>query len=289
MKKIIIFVLAICVLISIYLVTGTAAAKTDASKFKIDSADNIVLDFQNARIRIIGWDNDFIQIGADDYVLASKVPFELEQNGNQIILNDFEYPTNNKFMFKNNTWYALAQYGKDMELLDSKEVGIYDFVINVPREIPIGANAEILKAYGCKFQAVSSPSAEIRNCKLADNYIGNGKSAEVRDTEIGDHAYFKNRILTIRTCESKSIVIGIDDLTGILEGEVREVTGGSIILDAPDYKDLSFAVRDSKLDSFTVNSTNEIGDIHLRNNKIKNVNNNSKIPIQTGDWNGWRY
>lgn len=289
MKKIIIFAVAISLLISIYLVTGTASANKEPSKYRIDLTDNLALDFQNARIRILGWDNDYVQIKADDYITASKVSIELKQEGNQFKLNKFQYPTGKSFMFKNNTWFALAQYKEYEALSDALEVGLYDFVINVPKDIPIVANAEILRAYGCKFQAVSSPDAVIRNCKLADNYIGNGKSVEVRETEIGDNSYFKNRILKIRECDAKSIVIGIDDKTSILEGEVREVTGKSIMIDAPDYKDLSLLVRDSKLDSFTVNSSNGTGDILLRSNTIKSVNNNSNISIQTGDWNGWRY
>jgi hypothetical protein len=228
-------------------------------------------------------------VRSDEYIISSKVPVNIKQDANILTLVDFKNPENSKFLFKNNTWFAVGQFQQYEQIPDNMEIGIYDFEIKVPRNTPVAVNAEILKAFNCRLQTVDSPNAVIRDCELADNFIGNGKSIQVRETDIGENAYFMNRILKLRECDAKNIVIGIENTTSILEAEVRDITGESLILEAPDYNDLSLFIRDSKFKSFTVNSTNDTGNIHLRSSRIENIINNSNIDIKKGDWNGWHY
>ncbi len=289
MKKFIILAAMTIILTILCSRALSSKAEDTSSQYTVDPGEKVTIDFKNAKVMVTGWDNEFIQINLDDYIMYNDVPVSIKQDGNILTLEDFKKPEYNQFLYKNNTWLAVQQVEQDDQFSDRMEIGIYDFEIKVPKNIPIEVNAEILKAYNCNVQAVNSTNAEIRNCDLADHFIGNGKSIEVRETDIGDHAYFMNRKVNLRECDAKSIVLGVDHATGILEAEIRELTGTSLTLEAPDYNDLSVLVRDSTIDGFTVNSAKDTGDIQLRSSEIGNISNNSNIEIIEGDWNGWRY
>lgn len=289
MKKLIILAAMTIVLMVLCIRTSSSKAEDSLLQYKIDCKEKITIDFKNAKVRITGWDNEFIQVNCDDYITSTDVPVNIKQDGNILTLEDYKKPIFNKFLYKNNTWFAVQQIEQYKPFSDRMETGLYDFEIKVPMNTPIEVNADILKTYNCYVQAVYSSNAEIRDCDLADHFIGSGKSIEVRETDIGENAYFANRKLKLRECDAKSIVIGVEKATGILDAEIRELTGTSVALEASDYNDMSLLIRDSSFDSFTVNSTKDTGDIQLRSSKISNIINNSNIDIVEGDWNGWRY
>jgi hypothetical protein len=190
-------------------------------------------------------------------------------------------------MFKLNTWITLEQFGLS-ESNANLESGIYDFEIMVPKNIAIEVNAEYLKAYYCKLQTVESKDAVIRECELADGYIGKGKNAMLRETDIGENAQLFHQRLEVRECDTKSMSIGIEESSGVLDALFRDNKGSSLTINAQDYNDLSILLRDSQYDSLTVISSNNSGEINLLRSKIKNLNNQSGIEIkniQKKQWN----
>lgn len=287
MKKLMITGTVAFIALIIYLSLFAEPAKKGISRYTVNPAENIKLDFQDAKIRVTGWNNDYIQISTDDYIMSSGMPIQIDQQDNRICLKGFRQPQSKIFTYKLNTWILPEQFSSTSASL---EVGIVDFEIKVPKNTPVMVTADYVKAFYCKLQSVESPTAIIRECKLADGYTGKGKKAIVRDTDIGDAALFNNQKLEIRDCDTKSLTVGVEKTTGVLEALLRDNKGKSLLIDAPDYSDLSILIRDSEYDSLTVNSSKNTGEINLLRSKIKNLDNPSGIEIkkiQRMNMSGW--
>lgn len=289
MKKIVLSSSIVVIILVIILSMGSSDIADRKMTFPVNKTEKAVLNFGTAKVRVTGWDKDYVEIRPDEYLTAANIPFDLENGNNQFVLEGFRDITYNKFLFKNSTWMLLSQIQNKEENFNNMESGIYDFEIMIPRDVPVELSAKKVKAFDCLLCMVDSPEAEIRDCRLTENYVAAGRNAEVRNTVIGDNAYFKNHTLTIRECKAENIIIGTEAATGVLDAEIRELNGSSVTLEARESNDLSFLVRDSEFDSFTVNAPKDNTDIQLRSNTIGSIINNSECDIRTGDWNGWRY
>ena len=289
MKKIVLSSSLLIIILVILLSIGTTDLSSEKRTFSINKSEKMVLDFGNAKIRVTGWDKDYVEIRPDEYLVATEMPFTVKSEGNRFTLEGFQDITYNKFLFKNSTWMFMPRTKKSQEFSYNAEAGIYDFEIMIPKDTSAELSAEVVKAYDCMLQMVNSPEAEIRDCRLAENYAATGRNAEIRNTEIGNNAYFRNHSLNIRECNVKNITIGTEKETGVLDAEIRELSGGNVTLEAPESNDLSLLVRDSEFDNFTVNAPRDNTSIQLRSNEIGTITNNSGSEIMTGDWKGWRY
>lgn len=287
MKKLIISGGLVFLILIVYLSIFAKPSEKGIIRYTIDpSADNI-LDFQHARVKITGWNNDYIQVKTDDYIMTSGMPVHIEQQDNRICLDDFKPPEKKNFTYKLNTFIIPEQFSSTSASL---EIGITDFEIMVPKNIAVKVNADYVKAYYCKLQAVETPDAVIRECKLAVGYTGKGKKAVVRDTDIGDAAVFNNQKLEIRDCDTGSLCIGTEKASGVLEALLRDNKGDNLTIDVPDYNALSILIRDSDYEGLNVNSAKETGEITLLRARIKKLDNQSGIEIKKVkrmNWNGW--
>lgn len=278
MKKLVYVFAGVMVCFLIYLGV-TSQAPSNLEKFNTGSAQYLTLDFQKAKVKVSGWDNSYVQVKTDDYIKYSKVPVEIKQDGSVIRLENFQYPTSKAFLYSMNTWLPLVQFGRYENLSDDLEIGTTDFEIKVPRNVPVNITAEDIRAENCVIKGTKGNQAQLNSCSTAGGYVAEGESVSLRDSKIGADSVFKSYKLEIRGGEMESAVLHIDNQKKKLEAEMRDVKGKAVTLDAAEYNDLSVVIRDCSLDSLTINSPKEYGEITLVRGDIKQINNNSKLEI----------
>ncbi|WDV47891.1 hypothetical protein PV797_09400 [Clostridiaceae bacterium M8S5] len=238
-------------------------------KYDIDVTRPLLLGFKNMKIKLNAWDNNYIEIIPDDLLISQKRKYSISAKNNTI---ECTLSTNKKQV-------SLWQLFNFKRLY--KEIGVYDFELNVPRNISLVVNGKLIKAYGCNILTIEGKDIVLRKCNMLNNSVSIGENLSIRESFIADGSTFENENINIRECKLQKIKIITTDAKKTYSANLRDLTGKEIMIYANKYKMLNYFIRHSSIDNFTINSTSQnIGTIEFYKCTIKNCNNNSNIKLK---------
>jgi hypothetical protein len=171
-------------------------------KVSIDNTKPVSLDFSGAKIQIQGGGNTLqiipkIPIEDEKYKERFGSSYDLVSDGNIVRLQNYVPQNISSYILQ--TWLTLAQFEKFREGAYSDEYagrGLgysdnnYDFIIYVPKNVPVIVKARYVKTWNCTIAAVTAREAELRESILAEGFTGEGDRIVVRDSKVSEDSTF---------------------------------------------------------------------------------------------------
>lgn len=127
-------------------------------KFK----NNVVLDFKNANVKVVGWNNDYIQVRDNNHFISHEIP-NLATNDSGIELVEYKKPTS--LMYKIKTFRMFNKVNEYVPI---------DFEIRVPKDIVLDIHADFIRAINCTILFAEGENAYFKECNLIKNFNGKG-------------------------------------------------------------------------------------------------------------------
>ncbi len=124
---------------------------------------NIALDFREVNIKVVGWNEDYIQVRNHNYLTSAEVPNILIEK-NKIVLLDYKKPNSLRYKIKT------------FRILDvANEYTPIDFEIRVPKDKVLDIYANFIRALNCTISSAQGKNAYFKECKLGNNFNGRGE------------------------------------------------------------------------------------------------------------------
>lgn len=200
MKKIILLIAAMAVIFGgIYFFQDTqenisGAYDSKYGRIDVDPEEKVSLDFDNSRIKVDGWEKNYVSIEVNRWFeKAGNLP-EIAFSGNRITFKDNPENQRRKIVYQAIwPWFSLSQFKTYQTIFLEDTMDEHDFIIRVPKTAKLEVKSDILKATNSEFVYIKANNVALNDCRLPKEFIGDADYVEVRDSIISNKAVFHKK------------------------------------------------------------------------------------------------
>jgi hypothetical protein len=140
--------------------------------------------------------------------------------------------------------------------------------------------ASEVRAIYCTLKTLNADKITLKYCTTAEDFVSEGGSIEIRESEMAANAVIKNSVVELRECNIEDVTLTSENADKKIDAQLRDLKGLSVKIDTKSCNSLSAEIRDPKLQKLVIDSDSDKGTISVISGSIDIIENNSKISIK---------
>ncbi len=279
-------IVGLALLLGVSAALGTVALQTDnRESFSMDTSKPITLDFGNAYLNVIAWDEDHVVVAHTDRSVRAGLRGDIRQEGNMLVLENFVAPNNSPVtvQYGADSWLPLIQFDR-YRVTHTGMPYVGDYTVFVPRHSIIDVRAATAVIMGCNVVHIQGTQITVLDSNLVDGFVAAiGEEVTIRRSKSSSTVttIIDAGIVTIRDSQLGGIEILSTTSGAQMNVEIRDSKAEHVSIHGETADTFILSVRDTSMQSLGLFYNGNTGVILLRDNTIAAINNQTSLDIET--------
>lgn len=277
-------IVGLVVLLGASAALATVALQTDnRESFSMDTSKHITLDFGNASLNVVAWDEDYVVVTHTDRSIRDGMRGDIRQEGNMLVLENFVASTSSPItvQYGADTWLPLMQFER-YRVTHTGMPYVADYTVFIPRHSIIDARATTVAVMRCNVVHIQGTNVTVLDSNLVDSFVAAiGEEVIIRRSTSSSTVTLDAGNVTIRDSQLSGIEILTTTSIAQMKVEIRDSEAEHVSIHGKTADTFEVSVRDTNMQSLDLFYNGHTGMILLRDNTIQAINNQTRLDIET--------